>query len=75
LSIINLGVFYQKPNLKDRIVSISLLLISFVALIPTIREQIPPTPVYTILEVIVFAEALTTMLALIESFDVSGSVD
>jgi len=65
LAIINLGVFYQTPDLKDRIVSVSLLLVSFVALIPTIREQIPPTPVYTILEVIVFAESLTTVLALI----------
>ena len=38
LSIINLGIFFQDYDLHDRIASISVLLIAFVALVPTLRE-------------------------------------
>ena len=44
LSVINLGIFFQDNALADRIASIASLMIAFVALIPTIREQIPPNP-------------------------------
>jgi hypothetical protein len=44
LGIINLGIFFQDHNMDDRIGSLSALMIAFVALIPTIREEIPPNP-------------------------------
>jgi hypothetical protein len=44
LGIINLGIFFQDNSMDDRIGSISALMIAFVALIPTIREEIPPNP-------------------------------
>lgn len=37
LGIINLGVFYQQPVLAKRITSIAALMVSIIALIPTIR--------------------------------------
>jgi len=37
LAIINLGIFFQSTNVSNRIQNLSALLISFVALIPTIR--------------------------------------
>jgi hypothetical protein len=39
-----MGIFFQDDNLADRIASIAALMIAFVALIPTIRAQIPPNP-------------------------------
>jgi hypothetical protein len=62
-----MGIFFQEQNLHKRIVSIGALMVSFVALIPVIREQIPPTPQITVIEGLVFVEAFTTVLALIES--------
>lgn len=44
LGLINLAIFFQDNNLADRIASIAALMIAFVALIPTIRAQIPPNP-------------------------------
>jgi hypothetical protein len=44
LGIINLGIFFQDNSMDDRIGSISALMIAFVALIPTIRDEIPPNP-------------------------------
>jgi hypothetical protein len=44
LGIINLGIFFQNNDLGARIQGIAALMIAFVALIPTIRDQIPPNP-------------------------------
>lgn len=73
LGIINLGVFYQDTGLADRIGSISALMISFVALIPVIREALPPNPQITVVEVLVYLEILTTLLCFIESVIVRGN--
>ena len=67
MAIINLGIFYQKPDLHKRIISISALMVSLVALVPTIRQQIPPTPQITFVEILVFLESLTTLFALFDS--------
>jgi hypothetical protein len=42
LGIINLAIFYQSPDLSGRIAAIATIALAFIALIPTIREQIPP---------------------------------
>jgi len=70
LAIINLGIFFQDNNLADRIASISALMIAFVALIPTIRDQIPPNPRIVFIEILVYCETLTSLFALIHSLDV-----
>lgn len=53
LAVLNLGIFYQDNDLHKRIVSIGAILVSFVAFIPVIREQIPPTPKITAVELLV----------------------
>lgn len=70
LSIINLGIFFQDNGLADRIASIAALMIAFVALIPSIRAQIPPNPKIVFVEILVYFDASTTLLALIHSIDV-----
>jgi hypothetical protein len=70
LAIINLGIFFQDNTLSDRIASIAALMIAFVALIPTIRDQIPPNPRIVFIEILVYFETLTSLFALIHSLDV-----
>jgi hypothetical protein len=70
LAIINLGIFFQDNTLADRIASIAALMIAFVALIPTIRDQIPPNPRIVFIEILVYFETLTSLFALIHSLDV-----
>lgn len=47
LAVINLGIFFQNEKLGKRFLNISALMVSYVALIPTLREQIPPGPTLT----------------------------
>jgi len=70
LAIINLGIFFQDNSLSDRIASIAALMIAFVALIPTIRDQIPPNPRIVFVEILVYFETLTSLFALIHSLDI-----
>ena len=44
LAIINLAIFFQGSLLGERIASIAAVMIASVALMPTIRSQIPPNP-------------------------------
>ena len=44
LGVINLGIFYQSNSLDSRIASIATLMIAFMALLPTIRGQLPLSP-------------------------------
>lgn len=56
--------------MADRVASIASLMIAFVALIPTIRAQIPPNPNIVFVEYLVYSETLTSLFALIHSIDV-----
>lgn len=64
LAVLNIGIFYQDHNLHDRILNISALMISFAALIPVIRAQIPPTSKITYIGMLIYLETLTTIFAL-----------
>lgn len=50
-------------------------MIAFVALIPTIRAQIPPNPNIVFVEYLVYSETLTSLFALIHSIDVRNIED
>ena len=67
LAVLNLGVFFQDDNLADRIASIASLALAFIAFIPTIREQIPPSPSIVFVEILVYLVAATSLLALGQS--------
>jgi len=49
LGIINMGIFFQGPDLGKRFLNIAAMVLAYVALIPTIREEIPPFPKGTLL--------------------------
>jgi len=72
LGIINLGVFFENEDLGNRIQAISGLMIAFAALIPTIRNQIPPHPGWIFIEILVYLEAATCLLALFHSIAIRG---
>ena len=54
LTVINLGIFFQDANMADRVGSIASIMVAFVALIPTIRDQIPPNPILVFIEGVVY---------------------
>ena len=54
LGVINLGIFFQDSAIDSRIQSITSLMIAFVALIPTIQDEIPSHPKMTIVEMMVY---------------------
>ena len=70
LAALNLGIFFQNFVLAERLMSIATLLVAFVALIPTIRAQIPPNPNVTLIELIVASLMFTCFLALGHSLSV-----
>ena len=48
LGVINIGIFYQNNNQTGKIMlNIAGLIVSFIALIPTVRENTPVTPTLT----------------------------
>lgn len=47
-------------------------MIAFVALIPVIREELPPSPKITFVEILVYFETCTTLFCFIESIIVRG---
>lgn len=51
----------------DRVGSISGIMIAFVALIPTIRENIPPSPRIVFIEILVYLNTLTSVFVLVDS--------
>jgi hypothetical protein len=73
LAIINLGIFFQDNNLGDRIGSIAGIIVAFVALIPTIRDEIPPSPKMVFIEIIIYMETITSILVLIDSISVRNN--
>lgn len=70
LTIINLAVFFTSPGLGDRVSTLAVLMIAFVAVVPGIREKLPSYPTLTIIEVLVYLEQLTVILCLINSLRV-----
>ena len=66
-AVITLGVFFQDSGLGDRLATIATLLIAYVALIPVIRQQVPPSPRITLTEFLVYFQSSTSLLAMVHS--------
>ena len=82
LSIISLLIFVQE-NAKDgdgfttlalRIASGCSLMIAYVALVPMIRSNLPPTPSVTLIEILIYASTIPNFLAIISNL-VTGFID
>ena len=43
LSLLSLAIFFQENNLSERIGSIATMVLGYIALIPSIKEQLPPS--------------------------------
>lgn len=70
MAIINLAIFFQNNDLADRIASIATLMIAIVALIPTIRDELPPNPTIVFVEILVYLVTFTSFLTLIHSMTI-----
>lgn len=70
LDVLNFGILFQDPGLSDRIAAVATLVLAFAALIPTIRDQIPPNPSITFIEILVYFQTVPTLLAILHSLDV-----
>ena len=70
-----MGIFFQDPGLADRIGSLAGLMIAFVALIPVIRDELPPNPSVTLVEILVYVQTITTLFCFIESLSVRNQED
>ena len=73
LSIISLLIFKQENGYNNsdqtlfakRIASCCSLMIAYIALIPTIRSSIPPSPTITLVEILIYASVIPNILAII----------
>ena len=62
----NLGIFYQSSQLAGRIENLAALMFAFVAIVPVIRDQIPPNRIITFIEYLVYLITFTTLICLIQ---------
>jgi hypothetical protein len=75
LGVINIAIYFQKTEFKDRIANLSLVILAYMAFFPTIRDKIPPSPNFTIIDIILYALLLTSLLSLISSGYTDGKDD
>ena len=68
LALLSLAIFFQEAELSGRIGSIATMFLGYIALIPSIKEQLPPSAKLTVIEALVYIETLCCMLCLYESF-------
>lgn len=65
LALINLSVFFQNNDIKNRISNIATLMVAYAAFLPTIRSKIPPSPHITLIEIITYTLLATLVFCLI----------
>ncbi len=72
LCIINLGIFNQDRVLGGRIENLAALMLAFISVFPVIRNEIPPNPKITYMEILIYLLTGTDLLCLIESVLIRG---
>jgi uncharacterized membrane protein len=65
LCVVNLGIFNQSRKLAGRISNIATIMLAFIAFFPIVREQIPPNPSITKMEILIYFLTGTDLLCLI----------
>jgi hypothetical protein len=73
LAALSLSIFFQENNLSDRIGLIATMVLGFIQLIPSVKNELPPSSKITILEITIYIETLCCMLPLIESFIIGNN--
>lgn len=61
--------------MSDRVAAIASIMLAYIAMIPTVRSQIPPSPKILVVEVLVYSQAFTTIPALVQSWIIDGQKD
>ena len=68
LALLSLAIFFQDSELSGRIGAIATMILGYIALIPSIKQQLPPSSKLTVVQFLVYIQALSCMLCLYESF-------
>lgn len=68
LALLSLGIFFQSNDLSNRLSSIATMVLGYIALIPSIKEQLPPSSRITIIEIVIYISTLCCLFSLLESF-------
>ena len=68
LALVSLAIFFQEKEMSGRIGAIATLILGYIALIPSIKEQLPPSSKLTIIETVVYIETMCCLLCLWETF-------
>lgn len=77
LGLIGLGVFFQEQGFGARLATVAVLILAFVAFLPTINNSIPQSPNIKLVDLLILLQITSTILLLVESFqikDVEGFV-
>jgi hypothetical protein len=67
LALLSLAIFFQPNELSNRISSIATMVLGYIALIPSIKEQLPPSSRITVLEIVIYISTLCCLFSLVES--------
>lgn len=74
LGILSMSLFFYKASPAEKIGTIATIVLGFIALIPSIKDQLPPSQRITLSEIIVYLEAINSMFSLAEHlFETSRS--
>ena len=65
LALLSLAIFYQDNELSSRIGSIATMVLGYIALIPSVKDQLPPSSKVTIIESVIYLSTLCCLLSLI----------
>lgn len=68
LAAIGLLVFFQDRDLKDRIATIAVLILAFVAFIPTVNDSIPQSSNIKLVEILIYLHLAALVLLGAESY-------
>lgn len=77
LGLVGLAVFFQEQGFGARLATIAVLVLAFVAFLPTINSSIPQSPNIKLVDILILLQITSTILLLVESFqikDVEGFV-
>ena len=75
LGMIGLCVFFQEQGFGARLESIAVLVLAFVAFLPTINSSIPPSPDIKLVDLLILMQLASTIILLVESFTIRDIKD
>ena len=65
LSLLSLAIFFQENALSDRISAIATMILGYIALIPSVKEQLPASSRLTVIEIVIYISTLSCLFTLV----------